>query len=437
MNPLTQSKNTTILPVLISLTFACFALSPQARAVCQEGCLTNNNTRLGDDALLNNTGTDNTALGFNALLSNTTGGGNTALGANALNANTLGFGNTATGNEALEFNTTGSNNTATGQSALLSNTTGNSNTAVGSTALALNVTGGGNTAVGAGALIENTGGSSNVAVGDVAMDRNTTGNFNTATGTATMQNNRTGSNNAAYGFDALQSNSTGSNNTAVGSFALRSNNHGANNTGIGNNSLLICKGSNNTAIGTGAGMNLTSGNNDICIGNVGVATESNTIRIGDATHTNTFIAGINGTTVPTGIAVIVDASGHLGTTTSSERFKKAIEPMDKASETILALKPVTFRDKHELDPAGTAQFGLVAEEVAKVNPDLVVRDEQGKPYTVRYDAVNTMLLNEFLKEHKKVEQLEATVAKLTAVVEKVSTQVELSKAAPQTVLNNH
>src|SRR5262249_47553022 len=148
--------------------------------------------------------------------------------------------------------------------------------------------------------------------------------------------------------------------------------------------------------------------------------------------------------VSTGVPVIIDTTGHLGTTTSSARFKESIKAMDKTSEAILALRPVTFRYKHHLDPEGIPQFGLVAEEVEKVNPDLVARDEQGKPYTVRYEAVNAMLLNEFLKEHKKVETLEATVASLTATVneqatqiQKVSAQLQLNKAAPRTVLNNH
>src|SRR4030095_10706884 len=141
------------------------------------------------------------------------------------------------------------------------------------------------------------------------------------------------------------------------------------------------------------------------IGNLGRAHESNTIRIGrTADQTATFIAGISGATVPAGVAVIVGADGHLGTTTSSARFKEAIKPMDKASEAILALEPVTFRYKHDLDPDGIPQFGLVAEQVEKVNPDLVARDDQGKPCTVRYEAVNAMLLNEFLKEHRKVEK---------------------------------
>src|SRR5439155_21594561 len=139
----------------------------------------------------------------------------------------------------------------------------------------------------------------------------------------------------------------------------------------------------------------------------------NTIRIGKVgTQKAIFIAGISGTTVAEGVGVIVDTKGHLGTITSSERFKDEIKPMDKASEAILGLQPVTFRYKHELDPADIPQFGLVAEEVEKVNPDLVARDDQGKPYTVRYEAVNAMLLNEFLKAHRKMEEQEANIAQL-------------------------
>jgi hypothetical protein len=411
--------------LLIPLVLACFALSPQARATCQEGCLTNQNTVLGEDALLNNTGDSNTAIGFGALVSNTTG-----------------FQNTAIGNEALEFNTTGLWNTAIGHDALVENTTGIANTAVGWGALSANVTGGSNTAVGISALAANTGGS-NTAIGADAMDLNTTGNFNTATGTGALQSNTTGSNNAAYGLFSLQTNTTGSNNTAIGFETLRLNRQGVNNTALGNNSLYNCRGSSNTAIGISAGMNITRGNNDICIGNVGVATESNTIRIGNETHTNAFVAGISGVTVPGGIGVIIDSSGHLGTSTSSARYKENIQPMEKASEAILALKPVTFRYKHELDPDGIPQFGLVAEEVEKVNPDLVARDEQGKPYSVRYEAVNAMLLNEFLKEHAKVQQQQEEIAALKAelkeqkaLIQRVSDKVEFNKPVLQTVVSN-
>ena len=466
--------------LLIPLVLACFALSPQARAVCQEGCLTNQNTALGDDALLNNAGDNNTAVGFDALLNNTTGFFNTAVGANALNANTVGIENTAIGNQALFFNTTGGFNTALGHAALQANTSGESNTAIGWAALADNVTGGGNTAVGESALIGNTGGSSNTAVGNLALGQNTTANFNTATGTAALETNHTGSNNAAYGFDALQLNKKGSNNTAVGSESLRLNKHGENNTCFGYTSLYNCEGNNNTAIGTSAGMNnrsgsnnialgvnaginLTTGDNNIDIGNVGFMKEANHIRIGTVgTQIHTFIAGISRATVPTGVAVIVDADGHLGTTTSSARYKEAIKPMDKASEAILALKPVTFHYNHELDPKRVPQFGLVAEDVAKINPDLVARDDEGKLYTVRYEAVNAMLLNEFLKEHRKVEEQQATIAELkltvaqqqkgfqsrlacqqkqiealTAGLQKVTAEVVMSRPAPQTLVDNH
>jgi hypothetical protein len=204
-------------------------------------------------------------------------------------------------------------------------------------------------------------------------------------------------------------------------------------------------------VGVLAGTNHTTGSNNIYIGSEGVRSESRTIHIGDrSTHGRTFIAGISGVTVAGGVGVIVDTNGQLGTVVSSARFKDEIKPMDKASEAILALKPVTFRYKHDLDPAGIPQFGLVAEEVEKVNPDLIARDEQGKPYTVRYDAVNAMLLNEFLKEHRKgeqqdrkIEKLKATIAKqqkqidaITAGLQKVSAQLELIKPAPQKVLNN-
>src|SRR5207249_1790197 len=191
------------------------------------------------------------------------------------------------------------------------------------------------------------------------------------------------------------------------------------------------------------GVSLTTGSNNIDIGNLGVAGESKRIRIGTAgSQTKTFIAGISGATVPSGVGVIVGSNGQLGTVVSSERFKDAIKPMDMASKAILALQPVTFRYKHELDPAGIPQFGLVAEQVEKVNPDLVARDEEGKAYTVRYEAVNAMLLNEFIKEHKEMQNLKATIAQqqkqieaLTTSVRKVSEQLTVNKPVPQLVDN--
>jgi len=193
--------------------------------------------------------------------------------------------------------------------------------------------------------------------------------------------------------------------------ALFSNTDGFNNTAIGDSALFSnTTGRNNIALGDSAGINLTTGKNNIDIGNAGFAGEGNKIRIGTTgTQTKTFIAGISGATVASGVGVIVGSNGQLGTVVSSERFKDAIKPMDKASEAILALKPVTFHYKQEIDPEGIPQFGLVAEDVEKVNPALVARDDQGKPYTVRYEAVNAMLLNEFLKEHCKNEEQEATI----------------------------
>jgi hypothetical protein len=252
------------------------------------------------------------------------------------------------------------------------------------------------------------------------------------------------------GFRALYNNTTGFNNTAIGYQALLSNQTGGSNTANGVQALYRTTGFSNIALGYQAGMNLTTGNNNIDIGNAGVAGESNTIRIGkQGTQTATFIAGIRGQTAAGGIPVIVNANGKLGTTVSSARFKEAIKSMDKASEAIHALKPVTFHYKKELGSDGIPQFGLVAEEVEKVNPDLVVRDEKGEPYTVRYDAVNAMLLNEFLKAHRKIEEQEATISQLkkgmevfavtleqqAAQIQKVSAQLEVSKPARQVVNN--
>src|SRR5215472_17539559 len=311
----------------------------------------------------------------------------------------------------------------------------NDNTALGIGALASNTIGGFNTAIGFEALSSNTTGGVNTAIGYQALWLNTTGGFNTAVGFAALQSNTLGASNTATGYGALTGNTTGAFNVAAGMDALASN----------------TTGNLNIALGFQAGASLTTGKNNIDIGNLGVAGESKTIRMGkQGTHTTTFIAGISGATVPTGVAVIVDTTGHLGTTTSSARFKDSIKPMDKASEAILALQPVTFRYKRELDPDGIPQFGLVAEDVEKVNPDLVVRDEQGKPYTVRYDAVNAMLLNEFLKEHREVElqdrkaqqqqkELDALKAELKeqrSLIQKMSAQLEMSKAAPQAVLND-
>jgi hypothetical protein len=207
------------------------------------------------------------------------------------------------------------------------------------------------------------------------------------------------------------------------------NQTGSNNTAVGNEALLHnTTGSSNIAMGNHAGFNLTTGDLNIDIGALGIAGESATIRIGEsADQTRTFIAGITGVAV-TGAPVVIDGSGQLGVAPSSTRFKNEIKPMDEASEAILALRPVTFRYKKEIDPQGTPQFGLVAEEVEKVNPDLVVHDKEGKPYSVRYEAVNAMLLNEFLKEHREVEQQERKLAQQETIIAQLKSAVTRQEA---------
>src|SRR6266508_547231 len=358
-------------PILIPLLLACFALASAATAFgvvpAPDGGYPGGNTAEGDNALLDlTTGESNTALGLDALSSDTTGSNNTANGAAALQNNTTGNFNTANGVVALFSNTTGSNNTADGTQALNRNTTGINNTADGFQTLFFNTTGFENVATGLRALFANTTGFHNTADGFEALFSNTTGNHNTADGDIALLHNTTGNFNTAAGAHTLLNNTTGSFNIAVG---------------------------------INAGNNLTIGNNNIDIGNRGVAGEVATARIGKAgTKTRTFIAGVSGVAVA-GSTVVVNSSGQLGVAVSSERFKDEIKRMDKASEAILALQPVTFRYKKNIDPDGIPQFGLVAEEVAKVNPDLVARDAKGEVYTVRYEAVNAMLLNEFLKEH--------------------------------------
>jgi len=312
-------------------------------------------------------------------------------------------------------------NTALGIGALVNATTGSDNTAVGFDALFSLTNGGFNTAVGFRALNLNTA-SDNTALGFDALQQNTSGTDNTAVGNVALASNSTGIENTAVGSGALVSGS-GSNNTAVGWRASLFGG-GNNNTAVGSQALINNTGNSNIGIGESAGVNLTAGKNNIDIGNAGTAGESAKIRIGNKAQKSTFIAGISGVTVAGGVGVIIDTNGQLGTITSSKRFKEAIKPMDKTSETILSLAPVTFRYKRDLDPQGIPQFGLVAEDVAKVDPSLVARDEEGKPYSVRYEAVNAMLLNEFLKEHRKVETLEATVAKLQSALEEQTAEVK-------------
>ena len=423
--------------LLIPLALACFALSPTPNAFgvspAPDGGYPNQNTAEGTNALfsLTTNGVRNTAIGFDALFSNTGGGANTAIGASALARNT------------------GNNNTACGSYALANNTTGGDNNATGTDALMLNINGSDNIASGVDALFNNTSGSDNIANGDRALFSNTTGNFNTATGWRALFHNKTGDANTANGLQALNSNTMGTGNTAMGFQALFSNTTGNQNAAVGEDALSgNTTGHDNIALGYGCGGNVTTGSNNIDIGNKGVAGDDSTIRIGTSQRA-TFIAGISGTGI-SGTPVKINSSGQLGVVPSSARFKDEIKPMDKASEAILALRPVTFRYKPEVDPERAPQFGLVAEEVQKINPALVTRDAQGKVYTVRYDAVNAMLLNEFLKEHRKVEQQEATITQLkkgmetivaqlkeqAAQLQKVSAELELSKPAPQMVGNN-
>jgi hypothetical protein len=438
--------------ILIAVALLCLVILPQTQAVNPppDGGYPGGNTAEGQAALLAlTTGAYNTAVGFYSLLDNTTGELNTAVGAATLITNT-GDSNTAIGAGALFSNTTGDENTATGAFALFGNG-GSSNTATGFGALQDNGNGNRNTAVGAAALINNVFGNDNTGTGYQALWGNIKGINNTAMGSQALTSN-TADGNTAIGDDSLQNNTEGSENTATGDGALINNTTGNNNTADGSLALQFNDtGSGNIAVGNQAGINLITGDNNIYVGNEGGDIESGTIRIGtEGTHTATFIAGINGATASGGTAVFVDMNGQLGTVTSSARFKDNIKPMGKASQSVLALKPVTFRYKKEIDPAGTSQFGLVAEEVEKVNPSLVVRGKDGKPYSVRYEAVNAMLLNEFLKEHSKVEQqdhriqkqdatiarLEKEIGVLTAGLQKVSAQLEVSKPAPQTVLND-
>jgi len=334
---------------------------------------------------------------------------------------------------------------------------GNANTADGAGVLLNLTTGINNSGFGYFALGNDTSGSNNTAVGRTALLTNTNGSFNTATGVDALRFNTGGFWNTATGYRALYNNTGGIANTGTGLQALLNNKTGVGNTAIGYRALANTTGGNNIAIGNGAGSNYTTGSNNIDIGNAGTGGvgESTTIRIGTVgTQNAAFMAGISVSAIA-GAAVLVNGNGRLGVAASSARFKDEIKPMDKASEAIRALKPVTFRYKKEIDPERLQQFGLVAEEVEKVNPALVTRDTDGKVFTVRYEAINAMLLNEFLKEHRKVEQLkndfQATVAEqqkeiqaLTAQlkeqaaqIQKVSAQLEVSKSAPQTVVDNH
>jgi hypothetical protein len=397
MNPLIQRKQTNTV-FFVALLIAFFAIPQNAQAVAPppDGCYPNYTT----------------AEGCNALNFLTTGAGNTGLGWSSLFLDTTGNFNTGVDGGALALNNADSN-TAVGAAALLLNTSGTENTAVGTDTMVFNDTGIQNAAVGAFALFSNVDGINNTANGFTALFNNTTGSGNTANGAIALLNNTTGLGNTGNGFSTLVHNTTGENNTATGNSALFNN----------------ITGSGNTALGSGAGTDIVSANNVIAIGHPAADVND-----------SCFIGNIRGVTTAenNAIPVVIDAVGQLGTMSSSKRFKKEIQPMDDVSEAILGLKPVMFHYKS--DKTNRPEFGLIAEKVAKVNAALVVPDSEGKPYTVRYDAVNAMLLNEFLKAHrrmkeqnKRIDQLTAQLKQQAALIQKVSDRVKLNQAGPQAV----
>ncbi len=386
----------------------------------------NGNTGIGAGALESSTSSFNTAIGLSALGSNTTGNYNTASGTQALFQNTMGVKNIADGASALWSNTTGNYNAASGYQALTSNTIGSYNTASGADALFYNATGNSNAALGLNALACNTTGSNNTAVGPSALSGGrfyqegvpypyctagyATGDANTASGAQALTNNTAGSNNTATGYqalyantngydntatgtDSLSSNTTGYLNTATGISALFSNTGGIRNTAVGHAALFSDTiGGGNIGLGDDAGYQITTGNDNIEIANYGTATDNGTIRIGMPGRQNaTYIAGIENTKV-TGAAVYVTSSGQLGVLASSERYKTDVAAIGANTDKLQRLRPVTFHLKS--DPSGTRQYGLIAEEVNKVYPELVIRDDAGNIQGVRYDELAPLLLNE-------------------------------------------
>ena len=459
-----------IIAIIVSV-LACFVLLPQMRAAPTPEIPvpgSPSNTKDGFNALLLlTTGGFNTADGWFSQAFNQTGSFNTAFGAGALDLNGQSL-NSAFGAGALLLSHNANANTAVGTDALLFNDSthhgnGNSNTAVGFLALENNTDGDSNSAVGSLALFHNrtigvNSGISNNAVGRQALTSNTTGSFNEAFGVNALINNTTASGNIAIGDDA-GFNTTGGGNVAVGGGSNAADTGvttGTNNVTLGNGAGHgITSSSDNTILGDGAGpFEPGLGDNNVYVGkNVGTGTfDNDTIRIADPSAvgfqaTRCFIGGIHGVAVGPSLDVRVNAAGQLGTMVSSARFKKDIQSMDKTSEAIFSLRPVTFHYKQDI--TNEPEFGLIAEEVAKVNPDLIIKDKEGKPFTVRYEEVNVLLLNEFLKEHKKVEEQQVSISQLksemqtmvaqlkeqAAQIQKVSAQLEVGKPAPQVVAN--
>ncbi len=440
--------------IFTTILVVCFLISPSAQAVVPppDGGYPNFATAEGQNALLNvTTGAANTGLGWSSLLSVSSGSFNTAVGAGTLALNTADS-NTATGAAALFLNTTGSTNVADGAFALFSNTTGEANTATGTEALRNNTTGSANTAVGNAALFSNTTSDDNTAIGTAALFFNALSGRNTAVGRAALFANTVGANNTATGYEALLSNTKGNSNTADGWTALGTNSDGNSNTAVGLNALgANTSGSDNTAVGLQALASNSSGDDNTSLGRSagGSVTGSGNVCIGQGVQGN---AAVNDTTWIRNVNTLIQnfsagvndyvtvrlSDGRLGHTAvvSSQRYKHDVKPLAAASKLLYELKPVSFRLKKEYDPTQALGFGLIAEEVEKVNGDLVYRNDKGQVESVRYEMVNAMLLNEFLKEHRKVETLEATVLEqqkqikaLTAGIEKISTQLEMNGAA--------
>ena len=322
----------------------------------------------------------NTTDGFDALISNTTGSDNAAIGLQALQYNTTGSNNTACGAQALNFNTTGRDNTATGVGTLGRNTTGVLNTATGF-----------------GALLYNNG-YQNTATGANSLYGNSTGYQNTATGASALENNTIGGQNTASGYNALLNNTTGSSNMAIGAFALAPNSTGSSNVGVG----------------YAAGYyNSPAAHDNIDIGNWGSANDIGTVRIGSGGQTSFYVAGVYGVGVGSGVPVVINSNGQLGTVNSSIRFKEDVHDMAAASDGLMKLRPVTYRYKEAYaDGSKPVDYGLIAEEVAEVYPDLVVKNADGQIQTVQYQKLTPMLLNEVQKEHKQLEEQKTTIQEL-------------------------
>ena len=434
-----KSRNPAIGGFLLLLPLVCFGLAPMAKAAGPDT----------DGQILGS----NNGEGIGVLVSRTTGIWNSGAGYQALNHLTAGNQNTATGLRALNNDTNGGYNTGTGVYSLFSNTSGFFNVATGAYSMGNNTIGLRNTAHGYAALYHNTTAAFNCAFGEFALFNNLKAWTNNAFGVEALYNNLTGETNNAFGTGALFANTEGESNNAFGHLALESNTTGVWNNAFGFQALdSNVSGTGNTAIGDSAGLDIT-GDGNVCIGE-GVLGET-------GVNDSTYVRNVGATAQAPGgtvFNVTVDSStGKLGFDPSSRRYKDDIKAMDKASEALFALKPVTFRYKKQVDPKQRLDYGLIAEDVAKVNPDLAIRNAKGEIESVHYKAINAMMLNEFLKEHQKVVEQQATIAELKSTVaqqqkgmdvltaqlkeqatqiQKVSAQIEVSRPVPKVVLNN-